>query len=600
MKLTALKEFTGADLMVESLHNLGTTDVFGCHGDSMLPFRQAISRKSDLRFVWLKHEQAAVHAADGYARATGKPGIVFISTASGITNGVTGIATAYSDSVPLVVITGQSFFYQNNHDSAEDVCLSGINVPITKHIFNVNHCNEIPTVIQQAYTLAGEGRPGPVLIDLVVIDLMRDLSTINDLFSGMAAISITSDENTGEGEVTDSIVGIVVETISECEGSIQQRNPSTRSRSHSFNKAIQLIEKAKQPVIFIGGGVIISDASGQLRELVKQTRIPVVSSLMGTGAMDSSNPLYLGMVGMHGTFAANKAVHRCDLLVSIGVRFSDRVTGKISGFSPKSQKIHVDIDPAEINKIIEVDLPIVSDAGEFLNYLNETLNVGLVRENCKAWVGDATEWQRTVPRFDKSSSFLKPQSVIKFLSELSSDECIVATDVGQHQIWTAHNFHFTKPRTLLTSGGLGTMGYGFPAAIGAAVSSPNSQIICVTGDGSFQMNLQELLTAVVYQLPIKIAIMNNGYLGMVRQWQEMFYDRRYSSVKMTSPDFVKLASAYGIPSFRASTESEARDVISKAYAVKGPALMEFNVMEEENVYPIVPPNHSNNQLIMSR
>nr|WP_236619592.1 biosynthetic-type acetolactate synthase large subunit [Bacillus sp. 1NLA3E] len=556
------KILTGADLLFESLASQGVKSVFGCHGDTMLPLYDVISDNPYINFVQLKHEQAAVHAADGYARATGKPGVAIISTASGVTNGVTGIATAYSDSVPIVVITAQLFFNKIENETGDDLNFIGINVPITKHIFTVKEVNDLAGVIQEAIHIAAEGRPGPVIIEL------------------------------SKEVLTDHPV--------EMSSKLSVINSSKLYHDKSFEKAVEYIEKARKPVFFIGGGTIISGSSAILSEVVRQSGIPVVSSLMGLGALSTADPLHLGMLGMHGTFAANKAVHHADLLVSIGVRFSDRVTGKISGFSPSSTKIHVDIDPAEINKIIRIDLPIVSDAREFLYFLKERLDFQLVQENIKDWVAEATVWQRTVPRFDSSTSVLRPQNVIKMLDEFSSDETIVVTDVGQHQIWTAHNYHFTKPRTFLTSGGLGTMGFGLPAAIGAAVASPEKQIICVTGDGSFQMNLQELMTAVSYRLPIKIAIMNNGYLGMVRQWQEMFYERRYSSVKMTSPDFVKLASAYGIVGYHASTEEEARDVIAKAFQEDGPVLMEFNVMEEENVYPIVPPNHSNDQLVLSR
>jgi acetolactate synthase I/II/III large subunit len=561
-ELTLLKEFTGADLLFESLSKQGVTSIFGCHGDTLLPLHDVISDHSSIRYLQLKHEQAAVHAADGYARATGMPGVAIISTASGVTNGVTGIATAYSDSVPIVVITGQLFFQKTASETVEDLNITGVNVPITKHIYTVNNVNELPLVIQQAFYVASEGRPGPVLIELSNEALTTRLS----------------------GGISE----------------LPRLKPAKRYHDKSFEKAIEYIENARKPVFFIGGGTIISGAAEVLRQVVQKSGIPVVSSLMGIGALSSSDPLNLGMLGMHGTFASNKAVHHSDLLVVIGARFSDRVTGKISGFSPKSTKIHVDIDPSEINKIIRVDLPIVSDAKEFLEFLNEKLDFDGIRENIKEWISEATEWQRTVPRFEKSNSILRPQSVIQLLDELSGDDTVVVTDVGQHQIWTAHNYKFTKPRTLLTSGGLGTMGYGFPAAIGAAVASPDKQVICVTGDGSFQMNLQEIITAVIYKLPIKIAILNNGYLGMVRQWQELFYDRRYSSVKMTSPDFVKLAEAYGVAGFHADTEEEARDMIQQAFKHEGPALLEFNVMEEENVYPMVPPNSSNHQLILSR
>ncbi|MGJ7922693.1 biosynthetic-type acetolactate synthase large subunit [Neobacillus sp. LXY-4] len=563
-RLIDLKELTGADLLIESLASQGVKNVFGCQSDGLLPFHHVISGHSFFKYVQLKHEQAAVHAADGYARATGKPGVVLLSSAAGITNGVTGIATAHSDSVPIVVITGQYHFNKISGESPDDLNLVGVNVPITKHIFTVLSVNELQAVINQAFFVATEGRPGPV-----VIELSKEVLNSRS-FSNLMAMPYP------------------------------EPKPVKNFNEKTFEKAVEYIESARKPVFFIGGGTIISGAAQVLREIVEKAGIPVVSSLMGLGAMRVSDPLHLGMLGMHGTFASNKAVHRCDLLVSIGVRFSDRVTGKISGFSPKSKKVHVDIDPAEINKIIQVDLPIVSDAKEFLNYLNEKLDFGLVRENIKDWVSETSVMKRTVPLFDKSNSILRPQNVIKMLDEFSGEDTVVVTDVGQHQIWTANNYNFTKPRTLVTSGGLGTMGYGLPAAIGAAVGSPMKDVICVSGDGSFQMNLQEMITAVQYQLPIKIAIMNNGYLGMVRQWQEMFYERRYSSVKMTSPDFVKLAAAYGIKGFKASTEEEAREMIAKAFLEDGPVLMEFNVVEEENVYPIVPPNHSNDQLILSR
>lgn len=564
-KLTELKlknELTGADILFEMLSKQGVKSIFGCHGDTLLPLHDVLNEHSSIQYFQLKHEQASVHAADGYARATGKPGVAIISTASGVTNGVTGIATAYSDSVPIVVLTGQLFFQKTSSESVEDLNITGINVPITKHIFTVTHANELPAVIQQAFYTASEGRPGPVLIEL----------------SNEALTSRISEKFTEPPKIK-----------------VAKRIPDK-----SFEKAVEFIESARQPVLFIGGGAIISGAAEILRKVVQESGIPVVTSLMGLGAMSSNDPKNLGMLGMHGTFASNKAVHRSDLLITIGARFSDRVTGKISGFSPKSKKIHVDVDASEINKIIRVDLPIVSDAKEFLEFLNERLNYRLVRENIKEWVSVATEWKRTVPHFDKSSSILRPQTVVQLLDEISGDDTLVVTDVGQHQIFTAHNYKFTRPRTLLTSGGLGTMGYGFPAAIGAAASSPGKQVICVSGDGSFQMNLQELMTAVTYKLPIKIAILNNGYLGMVRQWQELFYDRRYSFVKMTSPDFVKLACAYGLTGLHADTEEQARDMISKAFQIKGPVLMEFNIMEEENVYPMVPPNASNDELILSR
>ncbi|MFB5196687.1 biosynthetic-type acetolactate synthase large subunit [Neobacillus sp. KR4-4] len=555
--MTWIKGNSNVKQLIDSLSSLGVKCLFGCTGQEAL-----LSKNTKIRYVQMQHEQAAVHAADGFARATGRPGVVLLTTASGITNSITGIATAYCDSVPLVIIAGQieDQTLHTNCEAFQELNISGLTMAILKHTLKVNSTECIQKAFKHAVNIAVDGRPGPVLLEL------------------------TTDTSLNETK--------------------NHRFVQTKARRESLENSIEmakrLIETARKPVIFVGGGVIASGGADSLREVVKLTRIPVVSSLMGIGSIEASNPFYLGMLGMHGTFAANKAVHHCDLLISIGARFSDRVTGRISGFSPSSKKIHVDIDPAEINKIIPVDLPIVSDAKEFLNKLKNQLDDRKINENAGNWISEAMEWKRTVPRFDRSNSVLSPQSVIRLLSDHSTKDTVVVTDVGQHQIWTAHHYAFTRPRTLITSGGLGTMGYGLPAAIGAAAAIPGRSVICVSGDGSFQMNLQELITAVKYQLPLKIAILNNGYLGMVRQWQELFYQRRYSQVKVCSPNFAQLAQAYGVAGFSAQTEEEAKQVISEAFQKTGPVLIEFNIMEEENVYPMVPPNHNNHQTILSR
>jgi acetolactate synthase I/II/III large subunit len=553
--MSILKEYSDVDVLVNSFRLLGIDCFFGSDDQEFLALKD-----SNVRYYQMKHEQAAVHAADGYARATGRPGVVLLTSASGITNGVTGIATAFSDSIPLVIIAGHLGHDPLKKEALQDLNISGLTMAITKHAFKINARYDLNEVVKKALTIAVSGRPGPVLIELTKDTTIKDYPT-------------------------------------------QRHNPTKVKRSNlekSIKVAKDLIENARKPVLFIGGGVIASGASNELREFVERSRIPVVSSLLGIGSMEAGNPLYLGMLGMHGTFAANKAVHHADLLISIGVRFSDRVTGRISGFSPKSRKIHVDIDPAEINKIISVDLPIVSDAKEFILNITTHLDYQQINRNSEIWTSEVVEWKRTVPRFDKSNSLLKPQTVIRLLSDYSNQDTIVVTDVGQHQIWTAHHYAFTQPRTLITSGGLGTMGYGLPAAIGAAAAHPGKSVICVSGDGSFQMNLQELITIAKYQLPIKIAILNNGYLGMVRQWQELFYQGRYSAVKMISPEFAQLAQAYGVEGFKAQTEEEARQMISEAFQRTGPVLLEFNVIEEENVYPMVPPNQNNHQTILSR
>lgn len=555
--MTWIKGNLNVKQLIDSLSSLGVKCLFGCRDQEAL-----LSKNPKIRYVQMQHEQAAVHAADGFARATGRPGVVLLTTASGITNSITGIATAYCDSVPLVIIAGQieNQTLHTNCEAFQELNISGLTMAILKHTLKVNPNECIQKALKYAVNIAVDGRPGPVLLELTTDTSLNE--TKNHRFV--------------------------------------QTKARLQSLENSIEMAKRLIETARKPVIFVGGGVIASGGADSLREVVKLTRIPVVSSLMGIGSIEASNPFYLGMLGMHGTFAANKAVHHCDLLISIGVRFSDRVTGRISGFSPSSKKIHVDIDPAEINKIISVDLPIVSDAKEFLNKLKNQLNDRKINENAGSWISEAMEWKRTVPRFDRSNSILSPQSVIRLLSDHSTKDTVVVTDVGQHQIWTAHHYTFIRPRTLITSGGLGTMGYGLPAAIGAAAAIPGRPVICVSGDGSFQMNLQELITAVKYQLPLKIAILNNGYLGMVRQWQELFYQRRYSQVKVCSPNFAQLAQAYGVAGFSAQTEEEAKQVISEAFQKTGPVLIEFNIMEEENVYPMVPPNHNNHQTILSR
>lgn len=554
--MVIIKEDSDVDVLLNSFSSLGVDCFFGSDGQEFMA-----SKDSNVRYYQMMHEQAAVHAADGYARATGRPGVALLTSASGITNGVTGIATAFSDSVPLVIIAGHlGGLDPLKKEAFQELNISGLTMAITKHAFKINVMNGLTDVLKKAIAIAADGRPGPVLIELTTETDVKDLPT--------------------------------------------QRHSPTKVNKTSIEKSIivakDLIENARKPVLFIGGGVIASGAAHELREFVERSRIPVVSSLLGIGSMQAGNPLYLGMLGMHGTFAANKAVHHADLLICIGVRFSDRVTGRISGFSPKSKKIHVDIDPAEINKIITVDLPIVSDAKEFILNIKHHLDYQQINRNAEIWTNEVVEWKRTVPRFDKSNSLLKPQTVIRLLSDDSKQDSIVVTDVGQHQIWTAHHYAFTQPRTLITSGGLGTMGYGLPAAIGAAAANPGKTVICVSGDGSFQMNLQELITIVKYQLPIKIAILNNGYLGMVRQWQELFYQGRYSAVKMISPEFAQLAQAYGVEGFKAKTEEEAREIIAQGFQRTGPVLMEFNIIEEENVYPMVPPNQNNHQTILSR
>lgn len=540
------------ELFIKSLLHEKTDAVFVSENFVHDEILSVLQECKQLRYVSLQHEQAAVHAADGYARATGKPGVVFVPEKSGITNAVTGIATAYMDSVPLVVFV----FQEITRDEAMKMDINGVTLPIAKYFFQITNECELPQILEEAFFAAGEGRPGPV-----VVEILGELEKVN-----------TADKM----KVKDEQIHLILK------------------ENYAFSDKLlaqvwQEIQKAKKPVIFIGGGVNLSDSGDLAVKLAEKAQIPVVSSLMGLGSVPSQHPLFLGMLGMHGTIAANKAVHHADLLICLGVRFSDRVTGRVSGFSRKSKKIQVDIDPAEINKIVPVDIPITGDVHHFLSQLQEVVT----EANHSDWVTDAMSWKRTAPGIGKSKSLLKPQEILQLLNHYTNDISIVATDVGQHQMWTAIYYQFEKPRTFLTSGGLGTMGFGLPAAIGAAFADQKKSILCISGDGSLQMNLQELMTIAKYQLPIKLVILNNGYLGMVRQWQEMFYNKRYSSVKISAPDFVALAEAYGLRGKRAGNLAESKELLKEAFSDMRPFVMEFDVSEEENVFPIVPPGKNN-------
>lgn len=551
-------QFTGAQLLLNCLIAEKVDTIFGYPGGAVIPIYDALYDCRLIRHILTRHEQAAVHAADGYARVTGKPGVALVTSGPGATNAVTGIANAFMDSVPLVVLTGQVPTHLIGRDSFQEVNIYGMTMDITKHNYLVRDISELPRIIKESFYIASTGRPGPVLIDLpknVMTAATRLLPTESIDIRGYRPVSPITDE-----------------TVS------QIRN---------------FIEQAKRPVIIAGGGVVSAGATEALLLLAEKANIPVVSTLMGIGSFPANHTGYLGMAGMHGTFAANRAVHRGDLLLCLGTRFNDRLSGKAQSFSPGSRKIHVDIDNAELNKNIPVDLTVTGNINDLLNRL---LPIGN-NSHASAWLTEATGWPRKVPHYSGEEGHLSPGEVISLLNKYTEGNCVVATDVGQHQIWAAHHYKFVRPRCFLTSGGLGTMGFGFPAAIGAAVADPSKPVLCITGDGSFQMNLQEMMTAVDYQLPIKIAILNNGYLGMVRQWQQLFYDKRYSSVQISSPDYVAFAKSYGVAGLRANTFREADSIIRQSLDLPGPVLMEFNVREEQNVYPMVPPGESNDQMI---
>ena len=541
-------KMNGAKILVESLKKEGVGAVFGYPGGQALPLFDALYG-SDLRFYLVRHEQAAAHAADGYARATGKPGVCIATSGPGATNLVTGIATAYMDSIPIVAITGQVKTFMIGNDAFQEADIIGITRPITKHNYLVKDVNDLARTVKEAFHIASTGRPGPVLIDL------------------------PSDVQLAETEFHYPH-----------EVQIRGYKPTYCGHPGQIRRAAKMIAESKRPVIYAGGGVILSGAAKELREFTEKINSPVTMTLLGLGAFPADHELSLGMLGMHGTGYANHAVQNCDMLIAIGARFDDRVTGKIDEFAPHAKIIHIDIDPSAISKSVAVDLPIVGDVKCVLGELLKIVH----RPHDKEWTDKIVEWKEKHPLNYKRDDKLRPQYVIEQICEATKGDAIIATDVGQHQMWTAQWYKFMRPRELLSSGGLGTMGYGFPAGMGAKVGRPDSQVFVISGDGSFQMNIQELSTAVVNNIQVKIAILNNSYLGMVRQWQEFFYGKRYSHTKLENPDFVKIAEAYGAAGIRIEKKEEVRPAIEKAMHTKNVVVMDFRVEGEENVYPMVP------------
>jgi len=556
------KMIKGSAMILAALEKEDVEIIFGFPGGAVLPLYNQLYDAS-IKHLLVRHEQAAVHAADGYARVSGRPGVVFATSGPGATNLVTGIANAYMDSVPLVLITGQVASSFIGTDAFQEADITGITLPITKHNYLVKNIEDLPGILAEAFYLASTGRRGPVLIDVP-----------KDIFDQEAPFSYNK----------------------KCE--VPGYKPTYEGHAGQVSRAVKAIRDAKKPVIFGGGGLIRSGASEALKELAEKARIPVILSLMGLGAYPGDRELFLGMPGMHGSVTANYALTEADLIIATGVRFDDRVTGKLESFAQNAKIIHIDIDPAEIGKNVKIDVPIVGDVRLVLEELIRKLRPG----NTVKWLQQIASWQEKYPMPAGSpdlKSYLKPQFVIRELSRLSGKNTIVATDVGQHQMWAAQHFTVYEPRTFITSGGLGTMGYGFPAAIGAKLASPDKKVICISGDGSFQMNIQELATAVNNKIDITIALINNGYLGMVRQWQDIFYNKRYSHTAMdTSPDFVKVAEAYGARGLRAADEKEATAAIKQAMTEKGPVLIDFIVDPEENVYPMVAPNRPINEIIV--
>ncbi|MGE4545016.1 MAG: biosynthetic-type acetolactate synthase large subunit [Pedobacter sp.] len=561
---------TGSQILLESLLLEGVDTVFGYPGGTVINIYNDLP-DYPIKHILTRHEQAAVHAADGYARASGKVGVAIATSGPGATNTVTGIATAYMDSIPMVVITGQVPTPLIGNDAFQEADIVGMTRSITKHNYLVKDVKDLARIIKQAFYIARTGRPGPVLIDLP-----KDVQIASTKFVYPDSVELRGYKPTYSGNV------------------------------RQVEKAAKMILAARRPVLYVGGGATASDAGQNLIQFAELIQAPVVTTLMGMAAFPTAHPLSLGMLGMHGTYYANMAVTNSDLLIAIGARFDDRVTGRIAAFAPKAKIIHIDIDPTSIKKNVRVDLPIVGELGDVIEKIGNKLRenkdqVDAFPELTAPWRSQVAAWRTQYPMsYKSSSSVIKPQYVIEKIRELTDESAIIATEVGQHQMWTAQFFNFCSPRTFLTSGGLGTMGFGLPAALGAQVACPDRQVIDISGDGSFQMNSQELATLVQFKLPVKIAILNNNFLGMVRQWQELFFDHRYSQTPLELPiDFVKLAEAYGATGLRASRPDEVEDVIRKALATPGPVLMEFKIDREENVMPMVPAGAAIDEMVLA-
>jgi acetolactate synthase-1/2/3 large subunit len=559
---------SGSEIFLESLKRQGVKHIFGYPGGVVLNIFDSLYDDKDIELILTRHEQGAIHAADGYARSTGKPGVALVTSGPGATNTVTGIATASMDSIPLVVFSGQVPTMLIGNDAFQEADIVGITRPCTKYNYLIKDVKDLAPMIAEAFHIATTGRPGPVLIDL------------------------PKDVSVGK-----------TEPVYPKKVDLRSYNPTLEGNPWMIKRAAQEIERSKKPVIIAGGGVIASEAAKELKQLAENTEIPVIMTLMGLGAFPGNHKLSLGMPGMHGTYYANKAIQESDLLISVGMRFDDRVTGKIAAFAPHAKIVHIDIDPTSIRKNVRVDIPIVGDAKNILHALNKAVDKetkkqwGAVR---KSWLKEIDKWKKEHPlSYEFSEEVIKPQFVVEKLYELTKGNAIISTEVGQNQMWAAQFFKYNKPRTLLTSGGLGTMGYGFPAAIGAQLAHPNKVVIDIAGDGSIQMNIQELATAVINKLPVKIAILNNRFLGMVRQWQELFFKERYSHTDLdVVPDFVKVAEAYNAVGLRAEKPGEVEPVIKEALKIKQPVMMDFVCDWKEKVYPMVPAGAAIDEMLL--
>lgn len=556
---------TGAQLMCEALEHEGVEIMFGYPGGAIMPFYDSLTSYS-LKHILVRHEQAAAHAADGYARVTGKPGVCIATSGPGATNLVTGLATAFMDSVPVVAITGQVASHLIGTDAFQETDILGITHPVTKHSFQIRSARDIPAIIHEAFRIAQHGRPGPVLIDVP-----KDVQL-------------------------EKVEGPIVFAPASAK---PFRPTLTGNLAESAQVASTMITQAQHPVILAGHGVIVSGAYEELRIFAEMTQIPVVTTLLGISAFPESHPLSIGMPGMHGKAEVNRAIHGSDLLIAVGMRFDDRVAGNVAKFAPNAQIIHIDIDPAEMGKVIAPTVPIVADARVALQAINAQISsIGQQPEHRSAWRQQIAQWQQdyeaTYPVITATSpsSYPEPFDILSSIRRATPTASTIVSDVGQHQMWVARFFGYDRPNSHLSSGGLGTMGFAIPAAMGASMGRAGEIVWAIAGDGSVQMNIQELATLRDFNMPVKVAIFNNGYLGMVRQWQQFFHQKNYSEVRISSPDYVMLATAYGIPAFRATRADEIDDVIAKALAVEGPAVIEFVIEQENNVFPMVAPGKS--------
>lgn len=557
---------TGAEMIIRAIQAEGVEYIFGYPGGAALHMYDEIFKQDKIKHILVRHEQAATHAADGYARATGKPGVVLVTSGPGLTNAVTGIATAYLDSIPMVVFSGQVPAQLIGTDAFQEVDAIGITRPCVKHSYLVKDVNTLAETIKKAFYIATSGRPGPVLIDVP-----KDVSACEGVF-----------------DYPDSI-------------KMRSYNPNTGGHKRQIQKAVTLLLGAKRPMVYTGGGVVQGQASEEMRAIVKKLNLPITNTLMGLGSERADSENFLGMLGMHGSYEANMAMHECDVLLAVGARFDDRITAKIDKFCPHAKIIHIDVDPSSIGKVIAVDIPIVGHVKVVLESMLEELDKRDKKTNYDNWWKKINNWQSMNSiRYEKSEKIIKPQFVIETLHRLTGGDAIVTSDVGQHQMWVAQYYGFNSPRKWINSGGLGTMGFGYPAAIGAKLAFPDEDVFCITGEGSIQMMLQEMSTALQYDTPTKIICLNNRYLGMVRQWQEFFYDRRYSMSYMDSlPDFVKLADAYGHVGWQIDRPGDVEGALKEAIAIKDRTVfLDFITDQTENVFPMIPSGAAHNEMLL--